>query len=315
MYMGAVFADSTKSSYKSHANAYLRYCAFFDRVPVPAHQETLIGYVVFLARSLNPRSINCYLNIIRILHVCAGYKNPLADNWELKMLKRAIFRKHGVPLVQKEPITVDMLLDIRSLLDFKCDFDVCMWAACLIAFYGFLRKSTLLPKTSTVDAKQCLCRRDVVDLQIESFVLTIRHSKTNQFGQRVLSLPFAKCQNKRLCPVRALIRHLSINTPQPDNCLFIYRESGSLKRLTHSVFTERLKVLISQAGYDSSSISPHSFRRGGTSFANQANMSPLVVKARGDWSSNAYEKYIFLSKHSTMKAAKRVSRAVSKCLE
>ena len=104
--MSAVFADSTKASYKSHANAYLRYCAYFGRTPVPANQDTLVGYVVFLARSLNPRSIPCYMNIIRILHVSAGLKNPLADNWEIQMLKRAIMRKQGIPLVQKEPITL-----------------------------------------------------------------------------------------------------------------------------------------------------------------------------------------------------------------
>ena len=260
--MSSVFAESTKASYKSHANAYLRYCVYFDRVPVPANQETLVGYVVFLARSLNPRSVNCYLNIIRILHVSAGLKNPLADNWQIKMLKRAIFRLHGTPLVQKDPVTIKMLLDLRRLINFACEFDVCMWSACLTAFFGFLRKSTMLPKSSTSDPKLGLCRKDVVKLSINSFTLVVRHSKTNQFGQRVLSLPYAKCDNKRLCPVRAMIKHLGANDPGSSEPLFVYFWAGTRKILTHKVFTDRLRVLLDRAGYYSSKISPHSFRRG-----------------------------------------------------
>ena len=152
-------------------------------------------------------------------------------------------------------------------------------------------------------------------MSLKSFSLTIRHSKTNQFGQRVLVLPFASCVNKRLCPVRAMIKHLGANDPSLDEPLFVFLDAGVKKRLTHSKFTSELKLHLTRAGFDSSNISPHSFRRGGTSFAiNQAGMSPIVVKSRGDWSSNAYEKYVFLIKHSTMRAARLIALAADRAV-
>ena len=94
-YLGSVLAETTKKTYMCHLGSYLRYCSYFNRIPVPADQATMLGYAVFLARSLNPRSIVCYLNIVRIIHLCAGLPNPLANNWELNLIKWGINRVHG----------------------------------------------------------------------------------------------------------------------------------------------------------------------------------------------------------------------------
>ena len=282
----SVFADTTKTTYRSQMKAYLRFCVYFGRVPVPANQATLIGYVAFLGRSISPRSIPCYLNVIRIMHLCAGLRNPLEGNWEVNMLKRGIARVKAVPPVQKLPITVDMLLKIRAQLKLCDSCDVCFWGACLIAFYGFLRKSTLLLKSATSDPQKGLLRSDVREVCAHSFSLVVRNSKTIQFGQRVLTLPYAFCRVAGLCPVRALLTHLSMTRLAGNWPLFAYSSGEVVRVLTHTTFATRLKKLLGRAGYDPKLISAHSFRRGGTSFAIGAGMNSLVVKARGDWSSN-----------------------------
>ena len=83
-YKRHVFADSTITTYKSHLRAYMRYCAYYQRTPVPADQDTIIGYITFLARSISANSIPGYLNIISLLSSAAGLPNPLAKNWEVR---------------------------------------------------------------------------------------------------------------------------------------------------------------------------------------------------------------------------------------
>ena len=108
----SAFADATKKTYRSHLSSYLKFCQKFKQIPIPASQETLVGYVVYLARRLLPSSIPGYLNIIRLIHVDAGLTNPLEGNMELKLLKRGISRQKGVPPRQKLPITVQILVKI-----------------------------------------------------------------------------------------------------------------------------------------------------------------------------------------------------------
>jgi hypothetical protein len=85
-YKTAAFAESIKAAYRSHQNAYLRFCIYFSLTPVPASQDTLKTYVAFLARSIKPAGINGYLNIVEIMHLEAGLENPLVANFELNML-------------------------------------------------------------------------------------------------------------------------------------------------------------------------------------------------------------------------------------
>ena len=142
----SAFPETTKSTYRSHLKSYLRFCLYYERTPVPVDTVTLKAYIAFLACSIKPGSINCYLNIVRILHSEAGLANPLAENWDVKMVKRGVARQLGVPPIQKMPITIEILLKLHTTLDCDDPFEIAFWAACLLGFYGILRKSTLLPK-------------------------------------------------------------------------------------------------------------------------------------------------------------------------
>ena len=146
-FIGKTYAVSTKSSYKTHLMTYLRFCLKFQLEPVPASTSTILSYTTFLARSLKPSSISNYLNIIRILHLDAGLPNPLLDNFALTNLKKGIQRELGSPPIQKLPITCKILKLIHCQLCFFLPKDVAFWAAYLVAFFGLLRKKTLLPQS------------------------------------------------------------------------------------------------------------------------------------------------------------------------
>ena len=171
----AAFAHSTVKTYRSQTNSYLKFCVNYGLSPVPASQQTLCSYLAFLSRSLSPSSVKGYMNAVRLLHIEAGFVNPLEKNWEVNMIQKGMARLLGSPPKQKLPITVSILLDLhRSLSD--SPEDASFWSACVIAFFGFLRKSTLLPSSSELVANKYISRSDVVDLSLRSFVLLICYS-------------------------------------------------------------------------------------------------------------------------------------------
>ena len=94
-FCNAAYATSTKKCYKSQAASYLKFCLANSVTPVPALQETLVSYCAFLARSLSANSIPGYMNVVRLLHLEAGFQNPLINNWELASVQKGIARLLG----------------------------------------------------------------------------------------------------------------------------------------------------------------------------------------------------------------------------
>ena len=300
-FTGRTYADTTRASYKTHFMAYLRFCIKFKLDPVPATQSTILAYTTFLARSLKPTSINNYLNIIRILHLDAGLENPLSDNFALANLKRGIARELGSPPDQKLPITCKILSEIHDQLCFLLPKDIVFWAACMVGFFGLLRKKTLLPQTSNNHGDSCLLRSDFVMLDVNSFVLNVRKTKTIQCSERVLVLPYVSSPGSKLCPVSAMKDLLYVAPREGHLPLFSYKTNGTFASWTHSSFTTKLKQCISNAGYNATKYSGHSFRRGGATLGFELGMSIPEIKVRGDWRSSAVNEYIVV--HDVRKIA------------
>jgi hypothetical protein len=288
----SAFAESTKIAYKCHRDCFIRFCLYFDRVPIPADQLTLKTYVAYLARSIKSSSISGYLNIVRILHLESGFPNPLLDNFELRMVKRGVSRQLGSPPVQMRPLDLSILRGLHAKYDFSCAIDVAFWGALLVGVFGLLRKSTLLLKNSRCAFNSGLCRFDLLNVTKDSFVLAVRHSKTIQFGQRTLQLPFVSCSDSRLCPVAAVLKHLTMSVLPRDAPLFAFVNAGRLVVLTHEAFVSKLRAGIAALGLDPLLFSGHSMRRGGCTLGFTAGLSVVDLKLRGDWRSDAVERYL-----------------------
>ncbi len=224
------------------------------------------------------------------MHEEYGLQNPL-DNWELKAVKRGILRQLGKPPQQKLPITIEILSDIQKTLDYTKPITNAFWAACLIVFFGFLRKSTLLPKSSSKAETAKALRISDVRLGNDRTTawVTIRHSKTIQFGQRTVTLPFNSTPSSHLhlCPVEALITMLAqldgLGPLPPGQPLFSYPEGHQVLHLTHKPFVAMLRQSLQDCGKEPSLYSGHSFRRGGCSHAFAAGIPAALIKLRGDW--------------------------------
>jgi hypothetical protein len=311
-YKRSAYALSMQKTYRSQLRRFLQFCLDYNCSPIPVSQETLVVYVAYLARSLSASYIPNYLNVIRILHLEAGLPNPLEGNFELNMLKRGIKREKGVPPCQKAPITVKILVDMYALLDLSKPSDLSFWAIALIAFFGFLRKSSVLPDSSKFDPKKTILRGDVLKLGLDSFILLLRHSKVVQFGQKVLKLPYVSCELPCLCPVRALLSHFGASPLGVSHPLFNYLAGGRECAMTQSMFVARLKVILSRLGVKANDFSAHSFRRGGASYAFSLGLSPLQIKLRCDWASDSFEKYVFISSGAVTRVARSLAAGVPK---
>jgi hypothetical protein len=302
-FKGAAFAKSTVKTYKSQTTAFLKFCLHYNIVSLPASQDTLCAYLAFLSRSLSPSSIKGYMNAVRLLHIEAGFVNPLAQNWEISMIQKGISRLMGSPPKQKLPMTIPMLLALYgNLVDSPSDRS--FWIACLIAFFGFLRKSTLLPASSELTLGKYIARSDIQSLTLQSFTVLVRFSKTIQFGQRVLSLPYVFCSDIRLCPVRALFSHIGLSPLSPSRPLFNFVQDGIERHFTNAFFMLRLRNGLRATGFPASEVSCHSFRRGGASLAYEVGLTATDIKQRGDWRSNAFEQYLTVGRSSTLHSAK-----------
>ncbi|KAI8486059.1 hypothetical protein Bbelb_361590 [Branchiostoma belcheri] len=264
-FRSGVYAESTESTYRSQRRAYLRFCIYHKYVPVPATSKNICRYAVFLARTLKFSSIVGYLNIIRIFHQEAGYENPFQDNWLLQTTLRGIRRHHGDSSQQKLLITPSILRAIHNKLDFSRAYHVVFWAACVVAFFSFFRKSNVLPKTAKdFDATKQLCRRD------------FRFFDRDRAVEKAFSLA---------------------DTAEPDGPVFVLpQETGpGFTPLIHKPFVTTLRTLLRQCGYPDSAYSGHSFRRGGATWASECGLPPELIKLQGDWNFSAYQRYTSVS--------------------
>ena len=92
--------------------------------------------------------------------------------------------------------------------------------------------------------------------------------KKIQFRERQLLISVLRLsQGHPLCPVHAYERHiLEFPVTQPSPAFLHYRK-GHATPITHSAFTDKLRKVLSHAGFPANKFSGHSFRRGGAPYA------------------------------------------------
>ena len=104
---------------------------------MPISPCNLGRYIAFLGSKLSFSSVRQYLNVVRIMHLDEGCSNPLENNFYLSSILKGLRRHKGDGISQRLPITKSILQGILAVLNLNNPFDVCFWAACLVAFFSF----------------------------------------------------------------------------------------------------------------------------------------------------------------------------------
>ena len=125
----------------------------------------------------------------------------LEHNWYVASILKGVKRVKGCHSEQKLPITLDILKRLVCHLNLTLPLDRVFWAACLVAFYSFFRKSNLLiPTLDAFDPSRHLGRSDV-NFRPDGAVLTVRWSKVIQFRERTLLIPLPLIKNSLFLPL------------------------------------------------------------------------------------------------------------------
>ena len=297
MYKQLTYAESTKAAYACQLNKYYKFCKIFGYEPVPINDDVLCKYVAYLARTFCPSSIRQYLNVVRILHLENGFPNPLHDNFCLNAVLRGVQRSKGGFVAKKLPITVDILNSFLGVLNLANSQNLVFWAACLIGFYGMLRKSSLFPR-QVHEGHMCVSSCVIYEWGLK---LSLDYSKTIQCRERrvFVALPWNR-ENVSMCPVSSLLRALqSSGCCQASDYLFTFLSKGKKVPMTYALFSSMLKHVLHDIGLSDREYSGHSLRRGGATHALNKGVPVEMIKAQGDWKSLAYLEYIDQSSSKT----------------
>ena len=142
--------------------------------------------------------------------------------------------KEGRAVKRKRPITPEILGRIhavRSDSQFHCSDWEMFWAACCVAFFGFLRAGELtVPSIQQYDASYHLNLADVTanhPSQPTVIHLKIKASKTDPFRKGITVVLGAT--GKVPCPVGALVEYLQIRGKAPGP-LFRLRNGNPLSK-------------------------------------------------------------------------------------
>ena len=309
-YRQCTFATNTRKAYRTHRNAYLRFCSILNIAPVPASTLHICMHAAYLARFLLPNSVCIYSNFIGILHRENGLNNPLLDNWTLSTVLRGIKRVKGVAPMPKLPMTLDILSFIHSQLNLRDSKQASFWAICLVSFFGLFRKSHLLPPSPREFSPATFFTRSDFTFRDSILLISVRWSKTIQFGQRIVTIPLVALPSSIFCPVSAVSHAFSLTSGSPpSNQALCWWDSynASYRVFTYRDFMACLKAHLSRSGLPSGQYGSHSFRRGGATFALEAGVPLDSIAVMGDWKSDAMYLYLHMPLSQRLRAQQSIS--------
>lgn len=287
------YASGTVRNLELQWTCYKNFCAFYELQLLPALEETLVLFIKFLELNVrSPKTVYNYVLGVKIRHHWLGYDVKAFSSLRVKHMLRAVVKMSTHVVKQAQPVTPQILLEIKSTLNMSDPDDVTFWAACLVSFMLMLRKSNLVPNTlGSFDPTKQLTRGHLQFVPNAVWV-TIVWSKTLQFHLKELKYPLLAIPGSELCPVSALSNMCTLVPLKKKQPCFA-RHNG--KPWTYQQFQDRFRLCLGLLRYDPSLFSSHSFRRGGCSFCFQAGVPSELIQILGDWKTDIYKNYC----HST----------------
>ena len=305
---GYRFATNSAKNMVSNIRTFLYFCTYFGLDALPASTTTLCLFAELMAQTVTFGHIKNIMSSIKYLHAAYNYEYP-SNDFGLDTTLQGLKRKLSRTPFQVLPVTPKILKIMYNFLDMRRTSDLARWCSFLVAFFCLFRKKNTVPEFSAPSKEKTLLRRHIeVDVENNLVYIYCNFSKTNQFGSSNLVIPVPGNDD----PCLDLVKHLATLfirvDVDMDKPAFSYSQSSFIH---YKLFTDRLKSLLTQAGFDARLYSGHSFRRGGASFLYQVGGSILQIMSSGDWSSSCFTRYLFLTEEERMDAQLLMSSALS----
>lgn len=200
----AALAEGATKNILVQWRAFDSFCIKYNRHEWPTSTDTLCLFAQHLAKMMRSvKSIEAYLYSVVKLHQYANASPPNMKDFHVQLTLKGIRQKLNHTVKQAKPLTPELLLKIRQVLDMTCTENRVFWAILLTGFFLLLRKSNLVPDNCTsFNPNRQLCRKQV-EIKKDYVKIIITWAKTIQFKQKKLVLKMFCLKDNLLCPVRA----------------------------------------------------------------------------------------------------------------
>ncbi len=296
-------APSTRRVYASGVRCFERFCTSHGLHSLPASEHTIRLFCTKESARVTAATISTYVAAIRMNHLTCGFADPTADAPLLSLLLTGIKRTSKATRQPRQPVTISTLKLIKHSLNtlYPAHDRHMLWAACTLAFYGFLRASEYTAPTKRRSSRFTLTARQVV-LTEDSITVRLRRSKTCQF--KMPPPIHIGATNDSTCPVSAMACYLAERRAPHSSPLFLFRDDSFL---TVRQVSSTLRQTLQAAGLDPTGFSSHSFRVGAATTASAAGLPDHTIQQLGRWKSQAFKGYIRPLKQTLQKTTRTLA--------
>ena len=264
-------ANNTLRAYKSDFKDFGAFCARHGINSLPSEPKTVSLYITHLSKTSKMSTLKRRLVSISMVHKLKGHyldtKHPIiVENlMGIKRSKGSIQKGKKPILINHLKILINVIneQEIEKIKKFRDK------SILLVGFGGGFRRSELISL-------------DYEDLEFvsEGLKITIRRSKTDQFGEGMIKgLPYFT--NEKYCPVANLKKWLEISKIDAGPIFRRFSKGSYLteKRLTDQTVVLLMKKYLRLAGIEDKNFSGHSLRSGFATVAAESGADERSIMA------------------------------------
>ncbi len=264
-------ANNTLRAYKSDFKDFGAFCAKHGFNSMPTEPKIVSLYLTHLSTSTKLSTLRRRLVSIGVVHKLKGHyldtKHPIIIE-NLMGIKR----KKGSIQIGKKPILINHLKEIINVIDDQKIEKIKKLrdrALILIGFGGGFRRTELI----SIDYED-------LDFVEEGLKITLRRSKTDQFGEGLVKgIPYFS--NEKYCPVISLKNWINLSKIK-TGAIFRRFAKGSIltsNRLTDQSVVLIIKHCLKLAGIENKNFSGHSLRSGFATVAAESGADERSIMA------------------------------------
>ena len=279
-------ANNTVRAYKSDFNNFGLFCAQNGFKSLPSEPKIVSLYITHLSsKGIKMSTLKRRLVSIGVIHKLKGHyldtKHPVIIENIM-----GIKRRKGSIQKGKKPLLINNLKKIINVIDEYNTENIKKFrdrSIILMGFSGGFRRNEIV----SLDY-------DDLDFVTEGLKISIKRSKTDQFGEgSVKGLPYF--DNTKYCPVLSLKNWIEISRIRSGPLFRRFSKGTKLseKRLTDQTVALLIKKYLKIAGIDSKNYSGHSLRSGFATSAAEAGVEERnIMSMTGHKSPEMVRRYI-----------------------
>jgi hypothetical protein len=304
---GLLQGSLAKSTWKRYSSALALWKTYAQKSQLNWQRirgQGLTGFIGWckLKRKISAGTVRIYLSSLKKLKTWKEEWKRGEGNELEKILLRGYQKlgegnKRNKKPRKTEPVNLEILDKIQKGIKrtgWAHGSRKCVWAACLVAFWGSFRLGEIFAnKMDCFDKYSDLLWNDIKVKKGGEMILKIRGSKTpGPPGNRAR---LYRIQENRFCPITALEKlkaYQKIHNLWKPNLPVFRRASG--QNLTKTIFLKSVNYALASGGRKSFFLTGKSFRSGIPSVLENfpQEFHENHIKSLGRWKSQAYQRYM-----------------------